>query len=542
MDNAAKKRRVPHSEEVIKRCLDAISNGTAIKTACRLHGIPRSTIKFRLSKHYKHQPRPGPAPALNQADELELPESVTKASANVTESDIRKWFKEVLGILHEEKVADILSDPRRILNGDEACFYLDPMINKVIARRGERNVYKVDQGPAKKNITVMFTCSADGVMFPPMIVLPYKKIPMEVTKSVPAEWGLGKTDNGWMNKECFLKYIKHILHPQLVKANLLPVIYFVDGHSSHTPWETAEECSKLGIILICLYANCTRILQPLDVAVFKPLKTAWLKVTDDWKISNPNQHVKTENFSCLLEKAMESIDDRIIGNGFKACGLFPFDENSVDYSKCLARNSSNIDQNNPQHGNCHEMNVSAVSSSKTFPVSHADAQEVLDMMGRSRRIRYREGNDMYSMSEEDQILAKVYNIFKPMDVVENQTIEEHFIEDQSMTEERTSEMHVEEDFQFEFVKIDELCVDNLSGTSQQSNGKSELAKFLESPETPKRTGTLRFKRRSPAVLTSRRRLEYHKAKAEEKRKVEEEKQRKAELRKKNKKPPRKHIN
>ncbi|XP_058840810.1 uncharacterized protein LOC131696276 [Topomyia yanbarensis] len=115
------------------------------------------------------------------------PESVTKASANVTESDIRKWFKEVLGILREEKVADILSDPRRILNGDEACFYLDPMINKVIARRGERNVYKVDQGPAKKNITVMFTCSADDVMFPPMIVLPYKKIPMEVTKSVPAE-------------------------------------------------------------------------------------------------------------------------------------------------------------------------------------------------------------------------------------------------------------------------------------------------------------------------------------------------------------------
>ncbi|XP_053696273.1 uncharacterized protein LOC128743676 [Sabethes cyaneus] len=264
MQNTTKPCRVARSEEAINECLQEIRNGVAIKTACRRFGIPRSTIKFRLSNQYKHQLRPGAAPALDHADELELvewvkkmarkgypvtkyrimnrvtlylkehpeknrfkkgkpsdqwfrsflnrhrselsvrkPESVAKASANVTESDIRKWFKEVSGILHEEEINDILSDPRRILNGDEACFYLDPSIDKVLARRGERNVYKIDHGPAKKNITVMFTCSADGVMFPPMVVLPYKKIPLEVTKSVPAEWGLGKTDSGWMNKECF---------------------------------------------------------------------------------------------------------------------------------------------------------------------------------------------------------------------------------------------------------------------------------------------------------------------------------------------------
>lgn len=99
-------------------------------------------------------------------------------------------------IFEEEGFADILCDPRRVLNGDEACFYLDPAFDKVITRRGERNFYKVDQGPAKKNITVMFTCSADGTMLPPMVIVPYKKIPTKITQSVPAEWGLGKTDSG----------------------------------------------------------------------------------------------------------------------------------------------------------------------------------------------------------------------------------------------------------------------------------------------------------------------------------------------------------
>lgn len=498
------------------------------------------------------------------------PEGVTKASANVTESDIRKWFKEVSEILREEEVADILSDPRRILNGDEACFYLDPTIDKVIARRGERNVYKIDQGPAKKNITVMFTCSAEGVMFPPMVLLPYKKIPLEVTKSVPADWGLGKTDSGWMNKESFLKYVKYVLHPQLVQAKVLPVIYFLDGHSSHTPWETAEECAKLGIILVCLYANCTRILQPLDVAVFKPLKTAWLKVVDDWKLTNPKQHIKTENFSALLQKAMESVDGRIIRNGFQACGLYPFDADNVDYTKCLAHTRSNPEQNGSQMENDNEFHDVAVSHPvsrpKTFPVIQSDAKEVLDMMGPSRRTRYRKGSDMNFISEEDKILAKVYNMLKPMDT-EAEMVEEYLIDDQNMPEEDNSNVCVQEqayaldiepvnifqDFEeklngplspVENVEIeDEPCDEEQKDTpkpcAKAKEHQSLLAEFLESPETPKRAGTLKFKRRSPAVLTSRRRLEFHKAKAEEKQKQQEEKQRKAEQRKNKKKPPRK---
>ncbi|XP_055641201.1 uncharacterized protein LOC129778360 [Toxorhynchites rutilus septentrionalis] len=192
---------------------------------------------------------------------IRKPEGVTNASANIVEQNLRNWFREVYGIAQEEDFVAILRKAKCVLNGDESSFYLDPATDKVCAMRGEKNMYRVEQGPAKKSITVMFTSSAAGKMYPPMVVLPYKKIPMEVIRSIPAEWGIGKTDSGWMNTTCFLEYVKNILHPQLVEDDALPAVYFVDGHSSHTTWETADECRKLQIHLVCLYANSTHILR-----------------------------------------------------------------------------------------------------------------------------------------------------------------------------------------------------------------------------------------------------------------------------------------
>ncbi|XP_055622328.1 histone-lysine N-methyltransferase, H3 lysine-79 specific-like [Toxorhynchites rutilus septentrionalis] len=79
--------------------------------------------------------------------------------------------------------------------------------------------------------------------------------------------------------------------------------------------------------------------------------------------------------------------------------------------------------------------------------------------------------------------------------------------------------------------IDDYDVSNDNGQHPSDDTKqhcSLLSEFLESPETPHRKGIMKYKRRSPAVLTSRRRLEYHKAIHEEKKREAEEKQRKAE--------------
>ncbi|KAK9686309.1 hypothetical protein QE152_g37277 [Popillia japonica] len=95
----------------------------------------------------------------------------------------------------------ILDEPRRILNADETCFLLSPKETKVLAPKGCKNVYKIDRAVSKANLTVMFTFSPSGDTTLPMIIHPYN------LNSVPEEWGIGLSENGWMKAEIFFEYI-----------------------------------------------------------------------------------------------------------------------------------------------------------------------------------------------------------------------------------------------------------------------------------------------------------------------------------------------
>lgn len=53
-------------------------------------------------------------------------EAVTSASANVSERDIRSWFKNIEDYLKIEGYLDIFKDSSRVFNGDETCFMLCP--------------------------------------------------------------------------------------------------------------------------------------------------------------------------------------------------------------------------------------------------------------------------------------------------------------------------------------------------------------------------------------------------------------------------------
>lgn len=267
------------------------------------------------------------------------PEGVTSASSCVSESDIRNWFVQIHNYLVEENYTHILEDPSRIFNSDETYFMVCPKMKPVITPRGARNVYEIDKGNTKLNLTVLFTFSASGVTCPPTLVYPYTRLPALVGRSVPNDWGIGVTPSGWMNGDLFFDYIKNIFYPYLLKLKItFPVILFIDGHSSHVTLEMSNLCSELEIILIFLYPNSTRILQPADVAAFKPLKTLWKKSVLEWRQKNPEQMLTLDRMAPILKDAIHNFspDGSTAGNGFKACGLYPWDPDAVNYTKCLA--------------------------------------------------------------------------------------------------------------------------------------------------------------------------------------------------------------
>ncbi|KYN12208.1 hypothetical protein ALC57_15605 [Trachymyrmex cornetzi] len=176
--------------------------------------------------------------------------------------------------------------------------------------------------------------SASGVMAPPMIMYAYKRIPATITQNIPKGWSIGTSDRGWMTAESFYEYITNVFYLWLKTNNIVfPVVLFMDGHSSHLTLPLSNFCRQHEIELIALYPNATHILQPLDVAVFHPLKMVWKKTVNNWRLENNGERLKKDMFAPLFKKTLDSIDlTSMAKNGFQTCGLYPFTPNAVDFN------------------------------------------------------------------------------------------------------------------------------------------------------------------------------------------------------------------
>jgi hypothetical protein len=169
-----------------------------------------------------------------------------------------------------------------------------------------------------------------------MIVYSYKRIPKAVVDKVPQNWGIGRSENGWMTGETFFEYIVNILSPWLLAQKIqFPVILFLDGHKSHLTLTLSEFCSKNNIIVVALCPNATHILQPLDVAVFRSLKMEWKKSVHCWRMDHNGQKLSREQFAPILETALNKMRrfPDVVKNGFRTCGLVPFNVENIRFLK-----------------------------------------------------------------------------------------------------------------------------------------------------------------------------------------------------------------
>jgi len=93
-------------------------------------------------------------------------------------------------------------------------------------------------------------------------------------------------------------------------------------------------CRENGIHIVALYPNSTHIQQPLDVAMFGPLKKEWTKEVHEWRMTTDDQLTK-HDFAPLLNKVINNrLTKKTIQNGFRTTGLYPWDSKAIDYSKC----------------------------------------------------------------------------------------------------------------------------------------------------------------------------------------------------------------
>jgi len=138
-------------------------------------------------------------------------EIISKSRASVTETAISQWFSELKKFIDDKNIMDMMTDPNRIYNADETGMRTCMKSGLVLGPRSSfKNLYEIASGNEKESITVLCNYSVAGVAVPPMIVFPYKRIPKELSLSVPAEWAIGRSDSGWMTSATFFEYIANV--------------------------------------------------------------------------------------------------------------------------------------------------------------------------------------------------------------------------------------------------------------------------------------------------------------------------------------------
>ena len=76
----------------------------------------------------------------------------------------------------------------------------------------------------------------------------------------------------------------------------------LDGHGSHSTPEFDQFCLDNHIVTLCMPSHSSHLLQPLDVACFGPLKTAYSKLVQQLAC-NGIFHVDKTDFLANYQQA-----------------------------------------------------------------------------------------------------------------------------------------------------------------------------------------------------------------------------------------------
>jgi hypothetical protein len=118
-----------------------------------------------------------------------------------------------------------------------------------------------------------------------------------------------------------LQDIRHLDGTKLLIGDNLP------SHFSH---EVVLEAKRHNIYFTCLPPNSTNLLQPLDVAVFRPMKIQWRIILGNFRAEcrKPGS-IPKEVFPIMLNQLWLKMSQNksCIKAGFRATGLYPRDVN-----------------------------------------------------------------------------------------------------------------------------------------------------------------------------------------------------------------------
>lgn len=215
-------------------------------------------------------------------------------------------------------------EPHDIYNTDETGITTVQKPDRVVARRGARQVGSITSAERGTLVTVAFASNAIGNVIPPFFVFPRVRYQDHFIRDGPIGSAGSANPSGWMQDETYILFLEHLKK----YSNVSPshkVLLVLDNHSSHIHINALDFCKNNGIILLSFPPHCSHRLQPLDRSAFGPLKKAVNSTCDAWMRNHPGKTMSIYDIPGIVASAMPlALTPSNIQAGFRNTGIYPY--------------------------------------------------------------------------------------------------------------------------------------------------------------------------------------------------------------------------
>ena len=257
---------------------------------------------------------------------LRSPQPLSFARARACTDEAIKGFFEKLGGIYAR--LNLLAKPMQVFNCDETGISVVHNPGRVVTEMGRKKVWSLTSGERGKTHTVITCVSASGYAIPPMMIYPRVRMSDALKAGAVPGTLFGCSKTGWVNQDLYIEWFRFFI--SLIPA-IRPVLLVMDGHCSHMSLEVIQLAQENDIHLLCLPSHTSHLLQPLDVGVFKSLKSFYSKACKQFMVDNPGCVVRSENLASLLAVAWsQSVTPLNIMSGFRKSGIYPLNPGVID--------------------------------------------------------------------------------------------------------------------------------------------------------------------------------------------------------------------
>ena len=339
-DKAIKQQLLtPHEEQAI---VDFVLRADRNGYPARVKDLRRyAAILLRRRAPQRQGRTPSEVPAHSQTPNKDWPQAFCKRHPELKVARLRaldwrrhekniyakivNWFDLMRVQLEETGVMQ-----ENVYNMDETGVMLSVLGSSKYLVSAEMQKTHRGAGSKRTLITAVECISADGRSLPPLIIFPGVDLRSNWVCHEAPDWQFACSKKGYMNSAINLEWMQKVFEPSTrERANGRPRILINDGFETHESLDVLTFCFENNIVLCRLPSHTSHKLQPCDVSVFSPLKTAYREQVEHLERRGANT-VNKEHFVLLYRRAREvALTARNIRSGWSKAGLFPFNPSRV---------------------------------------------------------------------------------------------------------------------------------------------------------------------------------------------------------------------